>query len=166
MYAIIPNGIHYHFFTLSESKQTYPNKRNYTNSSWWSYRLSFCPQHPIQRWVCNGMGKVAQWLHPVRGVNVSAQTVWRRLSEYGFHLFKPANTPLWIVSHIRARLVFAWEHKNWAEVNRERSVHRTNALFGGMDVKTSKEHGASDMRDMPPVIMPPISKYRGGSVMV
>lgn len=59
--------------------------------------------------------QIAQRLHAARGVDVSAQTVRRRLAEYGLHSFRPANAPALTVAHKRARLEFAREYSAWTE---------------------------------------------------
>lgn len=54
-------------------------------------------------------------LNEVRGVNVSARTIRRRLKEAAITPFRPANGPKLSVAHRQARLRFAREHLNWTE---------------------------------------------------
>lgn len=54
-----------------------------------------------------------QRLRAVRGVDVSAETVRRRLREYGLAAYRPAQGPLLTAQHKRERLQFAQDHLNW-----------------------------------------------------
>lgn len=54
-------------------------------------------------------------LNEVRGVNVSARTIRRRLKEAAITPFRPANGPKLSAAHRQARLRFAREHLDWTE---------------------------------------------------
>lgn len=60
--------------------------------------------------------QATQRLRAVRGVDVSAQTVRRRLAEYGLTPYRPAQGPMLTANHKRERLTFAQEHADWGEV--------------------------------------------------
>lgn len=54
-------------------------------------------------------------LNEVRGVNVCARTIRRRLKEADITPFRPANGPKLSAAHRQARLRFARHHLNWTE---------------------------------------------------
>lgn len=56
--------------------------------------------------------ETARHLNEVRGVQVSRQTVVRRLSEHNLTAHRPYRVPELLASHRRARLCFAREHLN------------------------------------------------------
>lgn len=59
--------------------------------------------------------EISQRLRAVRGVQVSAETVRRRLAEYGLAPYRPVRGPLLTAQHRRERLQFAHEHLEWTE---------------------------------------------------